>query len=84
VNIEYDGFSDVFTASALGLGAGTHSIRFYIEDIGDNAYDTAVFIQGSSFTSTNPVPEPSTVGAMVAGSMVGLLFLRRRMKRKAA
>lgn len=84
VNIEYDGFTDVFTAQALGLGAGTHTVRFFISDVGDEEYDSAVFIQGGSFTSVNPVPEPSTVAGLAVLTMLGLLGFRSRRKRRAA
>jgi hypothetical protein len=64
---EYDGFTDVFTVSALGLGSGLHTIKLAISDVGDQSYDSAVFIQAGTF-STDPsppgtpdVPEPSQV-----------------------
>ena len=56
---EYDGFTDVFTVSALGLGTGQHNIRLAIADGGDGILDSGVFIQGGSFTPTQPDPTPS-------------------------
>lgn len=50
-DIEYDGFTEVFTASATGLGAGSHTFEFAIADAGDSILDSAVFIQGDSFSS---------------------------------
>ena len=49
-NIEYDGFTNVFTATATGLAPGVHSIKLAIADAGDDAYDSAVFIQAGSFS----------------------------------
>ena len=53
-DIEYDGFTNVFTASAVGIGPGTHHIKLAIADIGDYLLDSAVFIQGGSFSDKPP------------------------------
>lgn len=72
-DIEYDGFTDVFTATVTGLSAGFHNISIGIADVGDSAYDSAVFIQAGSFSSDNStsIPEPSTI-AIFALSLFGL------------
>ena len=49
-DIEYDGFTNIFTAQALGLSPGSHRIRLAIADAGDAFYDSAVFIQANSFS----------------------------------
>ena len=85
-DIEYDGFTDVFTASATGLDIGTlHSLSFIIADVGDGAYDAAVFIQGGSFGGTLPppptnvIPVPAALPLMLTGFIgFGLLGYRRR------
>jgi len=80
-NIEYDGFTHVFTASIQGLGAGTHSMKIAIADAGDSVLDSAVFLQGGSFSDTappvTPVPEPGTLALMLLG-LGGLVAGRRR------
>jgi hypothetical protein len=80
---EYDGFTDVITASALGIGAGTHHIKIAIADASDPHYDTAVFIQYGSFSLTNydgpaDVPEPSTL-ALFSLSLQGMGLTCKKM-----
>jgi len=69
-NIQYDGFTDAFTAKFLGLGAGTHHIKLAIADAGDYVLDSGVFIEAGSFDD-NPHPP----GAPDGGSTLGLALL---------
>jgi hypothetical protein len=62
-DIEYDGFTTVFTAQALDLSAGPHTIRLAIADAYDESFDSGVFIQGGTFAGS-PVPEPSALPLM--------------------
>jgi hypothetical protein len=78
-DIEYDGFTNVFQASFLGLSAGNHTISLKIADAGDSAYDSTVFIQASSFTDgVSSIPEPSTLAIF----SLALLGLRIRQGKK--
>jgi hypothetical protein len=79
-DFEYDGFTDVFTATKLGLGTGLHHIKLAIADTGDSILDSGVFIQGSSF-SDKPTPIVPVPGAFLLGSM-GLGFASWRLKRR--
>ncbi|MCC5611262.1 choice-of-anchor L domain-containing protein, partial [Nostoc sp. CHAB 5834] len=71
-NIQYDGFTNVFTAQAKGLAAGRHKIKLAIADAGDSRYDSAVFIQAGTFSSTRKsVPEPASILSLLAFSAFG-------------
>ena len=66
-NIQYDGFTKVFTATTT-VGAGTHHMEFFITDLGDSSLDSAVFVQAGSFSENEtPVPLPATLLLMGAG-----------------
>jgi hypothetical protein len=81
VDLQYDGFTTVLTAQALGLSAGEHTISLQIADAGDYSLDSAIFLQGGSFggddPNTNIVPEPSTL-LLVGAGLLGLFRLRRK------
>jgi len=79
-NIEYDGFTTIFTAQASGLEVGVeHNIKLAIADTGDSSLDSGVFIKADSFTST-AVPEPTSVlGLLALGAFgVGSVFKRKQ------
>jgi hypothetical protein len=72
--IEYDGFTTVLTAQALGLAAGEHTIRLVIADAGDWSLDSGVFIQSGTFSDT-PLPPGGGTSVPDTGSTLGLLGL---------
>lgn len=83
--LQYDGLTTVLTASALGIGAGTHTITLVIGDAGDEILDSGVYIQAGSFsTEQQPptvVPEGNTVFAAATLGLLGAGALWRRQRR---
>ena len=51
-DIAYDGFTEILTATKMGLDAGVHHIRIAISDVSDSQFDSAVFIQANSIATT--------------------------------
>jgi len=91
---EYDGFTSVLTASALGFGSGNHTITLAIADAGDFVLDSGVFIQAGIFSDEHledddgnlpddsgvhlRVPETTGPLGLLSLSLAGLGLLRRR------
>ncbi|HEY9629647.1 MAG TPA: Ig-like domain-containing protein [Coleofasciculaceae cyanobacterium] len=60
-NTELDGYTEFLTFAA-NLQAGANTIEIRVKDVGDNQYDSAVFIKKGSFSTTQPVvPTPPPV-----------------------
>jgi hypothetical protein len=74
-NIEYDGFTDVFTASALNLTAGQHTIRLAIADAGDTSLDSTVFLEGEFQLVQNDPPVADLNGPYFADDTTPILTL---------
>jgi hypothetical protein len=80
--LQYDGFTPVLRTN-FDVSAGDHTLYFVVGDAGDRVLDSGVFLThlfgpGTSGGGTNPVPEPASLLAMVAGA--GLLASRRIRK----
>lgn len=50
--IQFDGFTTVLPATAAIQCGETYHIKLAIANVGDNAFDSAVFLQSGSFSST--------------------------------
>ena len=65
--VQYDGMTVRLTARAAVTCGEVHHIKICVGDAGDTAYDSAVFLEGGSFTSAPFVPDlqpgPGIVGA---------------------
>ncbi len=91
-NIEYNGFTNVFTAQGLNLAPGKHTIKLAIADTSDQMLDSAVFIQAKSFSdvktpygetsvqNTEDVPEPSIVIGLLGVGFAGSLLKKKSTK----
>ena len=85
-DIQYDGFTDVFTSVAL-IGEGTHHIKLAIADTMDPFWDSVVFLEEGSFSfkpsvPVAPVPEPATILLVGAGLAGFAGFNRKKMFKK--
>ncbi|MGQ8367255.1 choice-of-anchor L domain-containing protein [Glaciecola sp. 1036] len=78
-DIEYDGFTDVFTAMITGLGAGTHTMKIAISDATDDELDSAVFIEAGSFSGVNPRPVPAPAIFILILLALAFVFPKRKI-----
>ena len=67
-SICYNGFTVVLTAFALVTCGETYHIKLAIADAGDTIYDSAVFLEAGSFTSTGQVIPELAGGVGVDGN----------------
>ncbi len=68
--IQYDGLTVVLTAFALVECGQQYHIKMAIADGGDSAFDSAVFLEAGSFTSTGQVQPTLTNGFGVNGDLI--------------
>jgi len=78
LDTQYDGLTTVLIAQATGLTLGsTNTFEFRIADLGDSSFDSGVFIEAGTFSSSNPVPEPAGIALFGLG-LLGLLAAKRK------
>lgn len=53
--IQYDGFTDVLTASSKVQCGQTYHLILAIADVGDGIYDSGIFLEANSLSSNTPV-----------------------------
>jgi hypothetical protein len=84
-DLSLDGLTDVLAIQPIVLNGGTESnpvlytARIVIGDVGNADVDSAVFIQGGSFSANPVIPEPATLLLMGTG-LVAIGLLRRRVR----
>ncbi len=61
---QYDGFTDVFMASANIVPGETYTLKLAIADAGDCALDSGVILKGDSFTAGPPPPPTEDIPTM--------------------
>ncbi|MEZ2226651.1 MULTISPECIES: choice-of-anchor L family PEP-CTERM protein [unclassified Microcoleus] len=80
--IKLDGFTKVLGFEGLLNKNQTNVLSIRIKDVGDGNLDSAVFIKGGSLGTqkAEPVPEPMTLGGLIAG--VAMLATGRKFRAK--
>ncbi|MEY3051210.1 MAG: hypothetical protein RLY31_995 [Bacteroidota bacterium] len=75
----YDGYLQVFTAEAVVIPCETYTIKLAVADVGDNAYDTGVFLEAKSFGTGSLQVETKTIsldGTVTEGCATGSITFR--------
>jgi hypothetical protein len=82
--IKLDGFTKVLGFEGLLQKNQTNVLSIRIKDVGDGNYDSAVFIKGGSVGTikAEAVPEPMTVGGLMAGGAMLGAGRKLRSRRK--
>jgi len=82
--IKLDGFTKVLGFEGLLKQNQTNVLSIRIKDVGDGNLDSAVFIKGGSVgtVQAEPVPEPMTVGGLMAGG--AMLAAGRKLRHRRA
>jgi hypothetical protein len=82
--IKLDGFTKVLGFEGLLQKNQTNVLSIRIKDVGDGSYDSAVFIKGNSLGTikAEAVPEPMTVGGLMAGGAMLAAGRKLRSRRK--
>jgi PEP-CTERM putative exosortase interaction domain len=82
--IKLDGFTKVLGFEGLLQKNQTNVLTISIKDVGDGMLDSAVFIKGNSVGTikAEAVPEPMTVGGLMAGGAMLAAGRKLRSRRK--
>jgi hypothetical protein len=82
--IKLDGFTKVLGFEGLLKPNQTNVLSISIKDVGDGLLDSAVFIKGGSVgtVKAEAVPEPMTVGGLMAGGAMLAAGRKLRSRRK--
>lgn len=81
--IQLDGYTKVLGFEGLLNKNQTNVLTIRVQDMGDGIYDSAVFIQGNVGTvDPEAVPEPMTVGGLMAGGAMLAAGRKLRDRRK--
>ncbi|MEG4292085.1 choice-of-anchor L domain-containing protein [Microcoleus sp. D2B6] len=82
--IKLDGFTKVLGFEGLLKPNQTNVLSIRIKDVGDGLLDSAVFIKGGSVgtVKAEAVPEPMTVGGLMAGGAMLAAGRKLRSRRK--
>ncbi len=81
--IKLDGYTKVLGFEGLLNKNQTNVLSIRLQDVGDGSLDTAVFIQGNVGTAeSEPVPEPITMGGLMAGGAMLAAGRKLRARRK--
>ncbi|MEG3991014.1 choice-of-anchor L domain-containing protein [Microcoleus sp. S28C3] len=81
--VKLDGFTKVLGFEGLLKQNQTNVLSIRIKDVGDGNLDSAVFIKGGSVGTVQPepVPEPMTVGGLMAGGAMLAVGKKLRARR---
>ncbi|NQE35748.1 choice-of-anchor L family PEP-CTERM protein [Microcoleus asticus] len=81
--VKLDGFTKVLGFEGLLKKNQTNVLSIRIKDVGDGNLDSAVFIKGGSVGTVQPepVPEPMTVGGLMAGGAMLAVGKKLRARR---
>jgi len=60
IDVKYGGYTTVMTASATVIPCQQYTIILSICDAGDSAFDSAIFLEGGSFTTNGIIASPIT------------------------
>ncbi|MEM7654657.1 MAG: PKD domain-containing protein [Bacteroidota bacterium] len=70
--VEYDGFTTPLLASAIVQSCETYTITIAIQDMGDGAWDSSVFLEAGGIGCVSPVLQLNAINSTQLGSNVAV------------